>query len=97
MYARLSTLQFEPEKLNDVLKIVEESVLPAAKEQAGNRGFTVMSDPETGKVVVISMWESEDDMERGESSGYYRDQISKISDSLTGPPAREAFEVNINA
>jgi heme-degrading monooxygenase HmoA len=95
MHARLTTIQLQPGMTDRLEGIFSESVLPAAKQQDGFRGGLLLAAPGTGKAVLVSLWESEADLQAGESSGYYVEQISKLAGVglFAGPPARETFEV----
>jgi heme-degrading monooxygenase HmoA len=74
-----------------------ESVVPAAQEQEGFSGGLLLADAGSGKAVLISLWESEDHLRAGESSGYYVEQVSKLAGVglFAGPPHRETFEVKL--
>ena len=97
MHARLTSIQLQPGMTDRLADMFNESVLPATREQAGFRGGLVLADPDTGKTVVISLWDSEGELQAGESSGYYVEQISKLAGVglFAGPPVRETFEVKL--
>lgn len=97
MYARVSTAEVQPGKIDDTVNISEESVLPAARQQQGFEGGLWLTDPDNNKVMVVTLWASREDMESGETSGYYREQIGKLGDLLVGDVVREAYEVSIKA
>ena len=93
MYARAVTVSVNPEKLDDMLEIMRESVLPAAKSQQGFKGALVLGDRETGDEVSITFWDSETEMIAGGRSGYYQEQVAKFGAILTGQPVRKHYEV----
>ena len=97
MHARLTSIQLQPGMTDRLADMFNESVLPATREQAGFRGGLVLADPDTGKTVVISLWDSEGELQAGEGSGYYVEQISKLAGVglFAGPPVRETFEVKL--
>ena len=45
----------------------------------------------------MTLWETKEDMEAGERSGYYREQVGKFGGMLAGGVVREAYEVSIQA
>ncbi len=94
MYARVTTAQVQPGKMDELVKILLDSVLPAARQQRGYAGGMVLSNPATGKAEIIALWETEADMTAGEASGYYREQVAKAAPTLAGPSTRDAYEVN---
>lgn len=94
MHARVTTVRAKPGKLDEAIGVARDSVAEVARTQKGFGGMTLLSDPETGKAIVITMWESEADMEANEASGYYREQIGKIADFIAEAPVRETYEVS---
>jgi heme-degrading monooxygenase HmoA len=42
----------------------------------------------------MTLWETEDDMLAGESSGDYQEQLAKFEDKLSASPTREVYCVN---
>jgi len=97
MFARLTIVQVNMDKLDETVKIFEESVIPAAKSQKGYRGAYLLTDPKTGKGISISLWDSEEDAIANEQSAYYQEQVAKFKDFFTAPPVREGYEVSIQA
>jgi len=95
MYARVTTTQTQPGKTEEAIRIYRDSVVPAAKQQQGFKGVFLLTDPNTGKGLSITLWETEADMRAGETSGYYQEQIAKFAPVLAGPPTRESYEVSV--
>ena len=95
MHARITTGLAQDGKLEEVLEVVRESIVPVMKQQPGFKGYLALSDPATNKVVSITLWETEADVVAGETGGYYREQITKIAGLLASTPTREHFEVSI--
>lgn len=94
MHARVVTVQLQPGKRDDAVQIYRDFVLPAAKRQRGFKGALLLTDPDTGKIVSITFWETEVDMAAGRRSGYVREQIAMLESVLTSVPAiTENFEV----
>lgn len=93
MYARTTVMQGRPDMMNDSAKVFAESVIPAAKQQKGFKGALFLTDPATGKGMSVTLWDTEEDMKAGESSGYFKEQIAKFGPLLAGPPTREVFVV----
>jgi len=97
MFARLTIVQVKSDKLDETIKLYEESVIPAGKLQKGYRGAYLLTDRKTGKGVSIAFWDSEEDAITNEQSGYYQEQLSKFKDFFTAPPVREGYEVSLQA
>lgn len=95
MHARVTTSLAHPGKLDDILSIAEDSIVPTAKQQKGFKGYLGLTDWNLGKSITITLWESEADMRAGEASGYYQQQIAQVEPLMAGPPTVEHYEVVI--
>ena len=95
MQARLVTVQVQPGKIDEAISIYRDSVMPAAKQQKGFKGATLLTDRNTGKGVSVTLWETEADMKTTEASGWWQEQIAKFAAVLAMPPVREQFEVSV--
>jgi heme-degrading monooxygenase HmoA len=93
MFARVTTFQFKIFRIDDAVKIVKESVLPAAKSQKGFKNLYFFLDRQTGKALSVALWESIEDAKANEESRYYQDQLVKLMSLYAEPPIREGFEV----
>ncbi len=97
MFARLTTVQVNVENIDEVIKIFDEKVVPAAKSQKGYSGAYLLTDRKTGKGIAISLWDSEEDAVANEQSGYYKEQVGRFAEYMTAPPVQEGFEVALQA
>jgi heme-degrading monooxygenase HmoA len=97
MFARLTIVQVKVDKIDEVVKIYGDNVVPAAKSQKGYKGILMLTDRKTGKGISIGMWESEQDAIANEISGYYQQQVGRFKDHFTKPPVQEGYEVSIQA
>ncbi len=62
MFARVSTFQGSPERVDEGIKIAEEQALPAAKALEGFKGMLMLVDRDAGKSIAVTLWESEEAM-----------------------------------
>lgn len=97
MYARITTTQMSPYRLDEAINVAQEQVIPAARQQGGFKGYLMLVDRGSGKNIVITLWEEEEDREcTGPNSGYYRDAIGQVVPFLTGAPSVEDLELVIH-
>ena len=75
MYARVVSGTMQLDKNAETVEIYRNSIVPAAKEQKGFKGGNLFTDDQTGKFISITLWETEDDMISGDSSGYLQEQL----------------------
>jgi heme-degrading monooxygenase HmoA len=93
MHARVTTLYMRQEHIDKAVEIYRDSVIPAARKQKGFISGSAIVDRETGKGLVITVWESEEDIQANEANQYYQEQLLKLMVTFTKDPMREAFEV----
>lgn len=89
---RVSTALFQQGKIDEGLRIVRDSIVPEAKKQQGFDGLLSLLDRGMGKGILLTLWESDADMNASESSGYYQTQVAKLGSVLMGQPTRETYE-----
>lgn len=97
MHARVTTVQLQPGRVDEAIRIYQESVVPVAKQQRGFRSTMLITDRASGKGMSITVWDSEADLQASEASGYYQEQLAKFGPLLTAAPVREVFEVTVTA
>jgi quinol monooxygenase YgiN len=91
MYARVVTFQFQPGKLDEALQIARESILPGVRQRAGMQENTVLLDRSTNKMVAISLWQTEADLQADMANAPAR--LAKTSSLLAATPLVETYEV----
>jgi heme-degrading monooxygenase HmoA len=96
MYARVTNFQVEASRLDEALEVTNSSIIPVMKQQQGFKGVLTLVDRQAGKATSVTLWETEADMKAGESSGYYQQQVGKLSSFITAPPTREVYEATVD-
>jgi heme-degrading monooxygenase HmoA len=89
MFARVITAQAGPQGFDSFMGLAREQ-LPGASQEPGFKGFYVLTNAETGKLMIISLWETHEQMPVG-----IRDQGLPAT-GLT-PPHLETYEVALHA
>lgn len=95
MLARMTTMGFKVDKIDEGIAIYKRSVIPAAKSQRGYRGAFLLADRQAGKAVSITFWKEEADAVANEENRYYQEQLVKFIEILTSPPIKETYEVSV--
>ena len=83
------------DKMDEALKIFEDSVIPEGKAQEGYLGIYLLTNKESGKIVSITLWNNQEDAVANEESGYYQEQVEKFNDVVTQTPIKEGYDVTI--
>jgi heme-degrading monooxygenase HmoA len=97
MHVRVTAVQIQPGRMDEAIRIYQESVVPAAQQQRGYRSTMLLTDRASGKGMAITAWDSEADMQASEASGYYQEQLGKFAPLLAAPPTREVYELSVTA
>jgi heme-degrading monooxygenase HmoA len=96
MVARVTPAEIDPVRQSPrrAIERFESELIPALREQEGYEGCYVLLSHE-GKVLVLSLWSSEETASATRLSGFYQEQIDKLSDVVVyrTPPGREAYDV----
>jgi hypothetical protein len=60
MYARITTIEGAPDKMDDATRHIREQTLPQLQQMDGFEGFVALGDRQSGKVLGVAFWESEE-------------------------------------
>lgn len=94
MYARVTQFNVDPKDIDlDIAQgVFERLVVPEMRKQPGYEGCYLLRT-ETGKGIVVALWESEDAAVSSEASGYYAEQLDKLMPLLGTAPQRDYYRV----
>lgn len=96
MYARATSIQVQPGRLDEAIQLYRDSLAPAAQAMTGFKGTTLLTDAKTGKCLGITFWETEADLKSSEEpNGYYHEQVAKFGPLLVGSPVVDRYEVGV--
>jgi heme-degrading monooxygenase HmoA len=68
MHARMFAFEGTREEIEAAVALAREEILPVERQMSGFRGLILLSDKEAGKLVSLSLWESEELMRQSEES-----------------------------
>lgn len=95
MHARSGTLYPRPGRFDHVLGLLRDTVTPAAQKEAGFNGMLILTNRQSGKVVGITLWESEAQMLASAEGEYLQEQVSRVITHLRRPPEFEDYEIEV--
>jgi heme-degrading monooxygenase HmoA len=98
MFARVITAQAGAEGFDGTIRLAQQQ-LPGVRELPGFSGYYLLTDAETGKVIVISLWETREQMDAvtaGAGPSGIREQQSPAMAGLTVQQL-ETYEVTLHA
>jgi heme-degrading monooxygenase HmoA len=80
MFARVSTFEGDPEQVDELTRYAEEQVVPALRELDGFNGVLGFADRQSGKVLAVTLWESEQAMRASEeAANQLRDESAEAA------------------
>lgn len=94
MHARVTHSKVDPMKVEELIQMIRDNVVPTVTKQTGFKGGFWMFDRKTGKRISLTLWESEKALQ---SSADYAQQVR------AGGPASlqiidvEEYEVAVQA
>ena len=66
MYARVTTVEVSPARLDATTHFFQQRVLPQLQQMDGFKGLAILGDPRRGKLLSVALWESEEVMQSTE-------------------------------
>ena len=71
VFVRMFTIEGRREQLDEFSRLGEEKVVPALQRLDGFEGLLVLADHQNGKILVVTLWKSEEAMRGGEEASYW--------------------------
>ncbi len=94
-YARMTTLQADPSKLEEGIRFGREQALATLRQQPGFEGTRLLVDRTSGKTISVTLWASEAAARAAESTlSQTRTQATQLVGAAT--PTTEIFEMVLN-
>lgn len=92
MYARVNATEWNPEKVEDGMRLTEERIIPSYQEHPGFKGYILLTEPDDGPhAIAITLWDTEENRES--SAGIARAMVAELKDVLRAPPKTDNFDV----
>ena len=83
--------------IDSIISFTQDSLVTVAKDPQGFRGRIALTDRGAGKIIGLTLWETESDMVSGENDSYLQGQVGSLKDLLADTPIRQHFEVSTQA
>lgn len=91
MYARVTTTQIHPTRLEEARRLFRETMAPAIHRHDGSKGLLYLADSATGKVMMVTFWDSEAEMNAVEANRDFLRTIEHLARLMAAPPTFETF------
>jgi heme-degrading monooxygenase HmoA len=82
-----------PDRLDEVASNFQDEQIPRYREQDGYKGFTLLANRQSGRVLGVSFWESDEARRASEELGAEERESIRQSAGGEGEIVREDWEV----
>ncbi|HEX4405939.1 MAG TPA: antibiotic biosynthesis monooxygenase [Polyangia bacterium] len=90
---RLGSFAVKPGELEALRTTYNEICAPLVRAAAGNVDCFLLEAAAPGDIIACTMWRTEDDAVRYESSGTAQEVVAKVRQHFAGPPKLAAYRV----
>ncbi|RBY76268.1 hypothetical protein DQ239_14905 [Blastococcus sp. TF02-09] len=91
MYARSTTVQADPQRIDDGIAHVRDEVMPTVQSMPGCMGLSMLCDRDSGRCIVTTSWDSAETM--GASRDAVRAMRQQAADALGGSFDVQEWEI----
>ncbi|GAB3246910.1 hypothetical protein GCM10027347_02130 [Larkinella harenae] len=95
MYARVIQVPLKTGTIDDATAYFRDSVGPALKELDGFKNSRFLTNSETSKCLMVTLWESESARTNAETNGFLQDVLKNMKEYFAGPPTIDYYEVSV--
>jgi heme-degrading monooxygenase HmoA len=94
MHARMFEFEGSDAEIEAAVALAREKILPLERQMPGFRGLILLADRDAGRLVSLSLWESDELMQQSEASAR---MITRLGAQSTGGRrvAVEPFDVTL--
>ena len=93
MYTRNVTMKLKANSALEFARIIENEILPLLRKQQGFRDEITFVAPERSEAVGISFWETKENAEAYNRTGY-PEILKTLAQVVEGTPKVETFELS---
>lgn len=97
MNARVITVQWKMDQLDEAIRFFREEVATALGQQPGFANTRMLVDQSTGKGMMVTVWASEADLLASETNGFLKEQLIHLSQFFATPPTVDRYTISVNA
>jgi quinol monooxygenase YgiN len=91
MYARSTTIQGDPARMDDGIANVRDEVMPAVRAMDGCIGLSMLADRGSGRCIVTTAWRDEAAMH--DSEGMVHDMRQRAAEMMGGRAEVKEWEI----
>jgi heme-degrading monooxygenase HmoA len=93
MYARSTTIQGDPKRIDEGIRRVRDEVMPTLTQMDGSVGLSMIVDRESGRSITTSAWRDQDAMRT--SDAQVRPLRDRAGEAFGGQPEVNVWEIAV--
>ena len=93
MYARTTTVQADPQRMDEGIRNIRDEVMPAVTGMPGCMGLSMLCDRDSGRCIVTTSWDSEESMSASREA--VRAMRERASDVMGGTFDVQEWEIAV--
>ncbi|RIV19367.1 hypothetical protein DYU11_25005 [Fibrisoma montanum] len=95
MFARVVQVPLQPGTSAEAANYFKESVGPALKQQDGFKNSRFLTNAETNRCLMVTLWESAEHRQGAESNGFLQGVLQDMKQYFAGAPTIDYYEVDV--
>lgn len=92
MFGRQVTMKLKANSAAELTRIADNEIIPILRKQKGFRDETILIAPERSEVIANSFWDTREDAEAYNRTGY-PEVLKTLSNVTEGTPTVKMFEL----
>ena len=93
MYARSTTVQADPQRMDEGIAYIRDEVMPAVQSMPGCMGVSMLCDRDSGRCIVTTSWDSEESMSASREA--VRSMREEATDVMGGSFDVQEWEISL--
>ena len=94
MYARVASGQVKPGKMDDFIKIYDETQRSVNQQVQGFQSARLLTDRSTNRGIAVTIWATESDAKASVTPSAMENVMVRFGEVLEGPVTNEFYEVS---
>ncbi len=78
--------------MDEALHIVSDIMVPRTREQSGFQGALILRHPDKDKGIIITLWETEDDLLASEAPEEIRVDVERLGELITEESLQDIYD-----
>ena len=95
MYSRMMNIRILPSRIDQGVRILRKSIVPAIESQRGFQGLFMLVNQEKAEIVLISVWDTNHNRMASERNDFIDQQLAKLTNILRERPFGDLYDLEM--